>query len=96
MIDKNTQSFASALQKFLKSENLERPFQEKKLIQSWETLMGKTIASRTSKLSIRKQVLYIQLTSAPLRQEMINSRDKILEIIRAEYGDSLIKEIRIN
>ncbi len=96
MTDKNSHTFASAFQKFLKKENLERTFQEKKFIQEWEKLMGKTIATRTSKLTIRQHVLYIELTSAPLRQEMVNSREKVLEIIQKEFGPDLIREIRVN
>ncbi|MEO9475540.1 MAG: DUF721 domain-containing protein [Cyclobacteriaceae bacterium] len=91
----NTNSFNDALQQFLKSENLEQAFQEKKLILSWERLMGKTIASRTSKVQVRNKILYIQLTSAPLKQEMLNSRHKIMEIIEKEFGASVVNEIRI-
>lgn len=95
MTKDNTQSFSSAFKKFLKSENLEQAFQEKKLIQSWESLMGKTIASRTSKVQIRNKILYVQLTSAPLKQEMNNSKLKILEIIANEFGEGVVDDIRI-
>lgn len=96
MKDKNSHTFASAFKDFLKSENLEQTFQEKQFIQSWEELMGKTIASRTSKLTIRNGILYVELTSAPLRQEMVNSRGKVLELIHSRFGPDLIKEVRIN
>ncbi|MFY0600828.1 MAG: DUF721 domain-containing protein [Cyclobacteriaceae bacterium] len=91
----NTQSFSTAFEKFLKSENLDKTFQEKKLIQSWERLMGKTISSRTTKVQVRNKILYVQLTSAPLKQEMINSREKILEIIAKEFGTGVVDDIRV-
>ncbi len=95
MTKDNTQSFSSAFQKFLKSENLEQTFQEKKLIQSWERLMGKTISSRTSKVQVRNKILYVQLTSAPLKQEMLNSKQKVMEIIEKEFGTGVVTDIRI-
>lgn len=95
MTKDNTQSFSTAFQKFLKSENLEQTFQEKKLVQSWERLMGKTISSRTSKVQVRNKILYVQLTSAPLKQEMNNSKQKIIDIIEKEFGAGVIDDIRV-
>ena len=95
MTKDNTESFSSAFQKFLKSENLDKKFQEKQLIQSWERLMGTTIASRTTSVEVRNQVLYVKVTSAPLKQEMLNSRDKILEIIAKEFGEGLVTTVRV-
>lgn len=95
MTKDNTQSFASAFKNFLKSENLEQTFHEKKLVQSWEKMMGKTIASRTASVQVRNKILYVKLTSAPLKQEMVNSKQKILDIIEQEFGSGVVGDIRI-
>lgn len=94
MSSDNTQSFSSAFNKFLKSENLEQKFNEKKLIQSWEKLMGKTIASRTSKIFIKDRQMFVYLTSAPLKQQMTTSKSRVLELIIGEFGEGLIEDIR--
>ncbi|WP_258102811.1 DUF721 domain-containing protein [Marinoscillum sp. MHG1-6] len=90
----NTHSFSSAFQQFLKSENLEHTFKEKRLIQSWEKIMGQTIASRTSKVQVRNKILYLQLTSAPLKQEMLNSKQKVLDLIEKEIGPGVVEDVR--
>lgn len=94
MTKDNTQSFADAFQKFLKAEKLDKKFQEKQLVNSWEKIMGKTIASRTQEIFVRNKVLYLRLDSAPLKQEMINSKLKVIEIIAKEFGDGLVEDLR--
>lgn len=94
MSEDSTQSFSNAFKKFLKSENLEQTFQEKKLIQSWEKIMGKPIAARTLKLWIKDGTMYVHLSSAPLKQELTNNREKVLELIEKEMGKRVVDKIR--
>lgn len=86
MSDENIHSFASAFRQFLRDENLDIRYREKLLIESWETIMGKPIASRTSRLYIKNKVLFVELTSAPLKQEMINNRDKVKALIAEDFS----------
>ena len=88
-------SFRNAFKQFLKEENLEQTFKQKQLITDWEKVMGRTIASRTTKLFFNKKTLFIQLSSAPLKNEMNNSRDQILEILKKEIGEREIEEVKI-
>ena len=36
----------------------------------WEGIVGKTIAKNTTKLNIYKKVLYLEISSAPLRNDL--------------------------
>lgn len=87
-------SFHKAFQGFLREENLEHTFRQKKLLTNWEQVMGKTIASRTEKLFIKDRVLFIKVTSAPLKNEMLVAKPQILEIITKELGPNEVTDVR--
>jgi predicted nucleic acid-binding Zn ribbon protein len=91
----STQSFASAFQQFLKVQKLDKVFLEKKVAQSWEKMMGKTIASRTTNVYVKNKVLFLQLSSAPLKQEILNSKQKVLDIIAKEVGEGVVEDLKL-
>ncbi|XOV92467.1 MAG: DUF721 domain-containing protein [Bacteroidota bacterium] len=90
----NTTSFSNALKQFLKSENLEKTWDEKKLIASWHKIMGKPIASRTSKIRIDQGKMFVYLSSAPLKQELTNNKQRVLDMLEEELGYKLVSDIR--
>lgn len=89
----NTFTIGEALQNLLKTYNIKGRFEEASLVASWERLMGAPIAKRTKRIFVRDKVLFVELTSAPLKHELNNSKRKVLEIICREYGDGLLDEV---
>jgi len=77
----------------LESYKLKNKFSESQLISSWEELMGKTIASRTTKVFIKDKKMFVELSSAPLKHELSSSRKKIIEIFEEKFGNGIISEI---
>jgi predicted nucleic acid-binding Zn ribbon protein len=88
-----TISLAEAMQDYIKEMNLEGKLNEVHLIGSWEEIVGKAIASRTSKIYIRDQILYIHLTSSVVRNELFMLRQVLLEKLNEKAGSEVIKEI---
>lgn len=93
MTKDNSHTFTSAFRQFLKSENIDVKYREKLLIESWGTIMGKPIASRTSNLYLKNGVLFVTFSSAPMKQEMVNNKERVLELIGEDFGD-IVKDIR--
>ncbi|NQZ79168.1 MAG: DUF721 domain-containing protein [Ekhidna sp.] len=87
-------SFRNAFQGFLKEENLEHTFKQKQVITDWEKIMGKTIASRTTKIFFNQKTLFIKLSSAPLKNEMQNSKSQIIALIEKEIGPGEIADVK--
>jgi len=87
-------SFRNAFKGFLKEENLEHTYKQKQVIADWERIMGKTIASRTTKLFFNQKTLFVKLSSAPLKSEMQHAKDKIIELIEKEIGKGEIEDVR--
>jgi len=82
-----------AIQQLLNAYRLEGKFDETKLISSWSKIMGKPIASRTSRIFMKNDVLFVELTSAPLKHELNMSKQKITDLINQELGKPIVKEV---
>ncbi|MFH1004122.1 MAG: DUF721 domain-containing protein [Bacteroidota bacterium] len=89
----NEQSLKEALNMFLKVSHLSEKINERKIIDSWEKLMGKMIAKHTKEISISNKKLFLHFDSAPLKQELFYSREKIIKILNQEAGEEVIREI---
>ena len=77
----------------LKAYKLDGKLKELKLIHSWERLMGKMIAKYTKEIYIKEKKLYIKIDSAPLRHELMYSREKIRTILNEDAGEVLIEDV---
>ena len=89
------QQLGNAISSMLKSFRIEDKFQETNLINSWENIMGKAIANRTTKIYISNKKLFVHLNSAPLKHELNMSKDKLLVLIVGEIGAPVINEVVI-
>ncbi|MEM6812986.1 MAG: DUF721 domain-containing protein [Bacteroidota bacterium] len=87
-------SFRNAFENFLREENLEHTYKQKQLIANWGEVMGKTIASRTINLFISNKVLFIKLSSAPLKNEMLHAKPQILALVEKELGSGEVIDVR--
>jgi hypothetical protein len=57
--------------------------------------MGKTIANYTDKIEIINTTLFISTNIAPLKNELIYQKTKIIERVNEALGEKVIKEVVI-
>jgi predicted nucleic acid-binding Zn ribbon protein len=88
-----TISLAEALKDYIREMNLEGKLQEINIINSWEEIVGKAISSRTSRIYIKDQVLFIHLTSSVVRNELLMLRETLKGKLNEKAGRELIKDI---
>jgi predicted nucleic acid-binding Zn ribbon protein len=88
-----TQSLREVIEAFLKETQLHRKLQERRLVESWYELMGKPVARITSRVYIRKEVLYVQLNSSVLRNELFMMKNDIICRLNDHIGEQVIKDI---
>lgn len=55
--------------------------------------MGHHIAKYTQKVSLKKKVLYVDLTSSVMRNELILAREKIIKMINKEMGSQVVDDV---
>jgi predicted nucleic acid-binding Zn ribbon protein len=91
----NTQHIGDAIQELLRSYHLKSKFDETTLVSSWERLVGKPIAKRTKKVSVRDKVLFVELDSPAMKNDLNFHKTQIIALFEKEFGKDIIKEIII-
>lgn len=95
MFRREVKSISELLNAYLRQEGLEVPLLQKRLIDSWEKVVGKTVASYTSDKSIRNQTLYVKILNPALRQDLSMMRTQLVKRLNAEVGSCVIADVRI-
>jgi hypothetical protein len=88
-------SIGEALKQFLKKSKLKSGIQALQIEEAWEKIMGKTIANYTDKIEIINTTLFISTSVAPLKNELIYQKAKIIERVNEALGERIIKEVVI-
>ncbi|MEO6719418.1 MAG: DUF721 domain-containing protein [Ferruginibacter sp.] len=88
-------SMQDAIQAFLKKSRLKGDIQALQIEDVWEKIMGKTIAKYTDKIQIINQTLFISSTVAPLKNELLYQKEKIIELVNEALGEKVVKEVVI-
>lgn len=88
-----TISLAEAMKDYIREMNLEGKLLEVNLINSWEEVVGKAISSRTGKVYIKDQVLYVHLDSSVARNELLMLKEALKEKLNERAGREVIKDI---
>ena len=89
----NDQSMKEAIESMLKTFKLDGKMQQLKLINSWEKIMGPAVASRTTEIKFYGSKMFITLSSASLRQELFQEREKLVALLNAEFESKIVEEI---
>ncbi len=88
-----TTTLKDAIGQLLKHYQLQSRFNETYLEAFWGRMMGQAIASRTNRIYVRDRKLHIELTSAPLRNELVNAKQKLIQVINKDMGADVIDDV---
>lgn len=61
----------------------------------WEQIMGATIAKYTESIQISNKTLFITTSVAPLRNELVYQKEKIIQRVNEALGENVINEVVI-
>ena len=89
----NTQSLGDVMREYIKENRIERKLKEVDVVQSWENLLGKTIASYTRNIYIRKKILFVEISSSVVKNELFMMREEIKRKINEKEGEEIVKTI---
>ena len=93
MRKKNTELLSDVIRQVLKQQHLDKPLNEKRLIDAWPAVLGNNIMQYTSGLNIKNKVLYVSLSSSVLRHDLFLSRDEIKASLNKYVGAEVIIDI---
>ena len=94
--EKNDKAIRDVLKDFAKQNKITPGFYNSKVNLIWKTKMGTTINNYTRKVSLAKGTLYLKIDSAPLKSELLMSKQKIIDLINSEMKSDIVKKVVIN
>lgn len=89
----NTQSLSEILKEYIEKNRLEKRLKEVDIVQGWENLLGKTIANYTRNIYIRNSILYVEISSSVVKNELFMMREEICRRINENAGQEIISKI---
>ncbi len=93
MAASNEQSLKEVINELLASYRLDGKLHEVRLINSWESLMGISVAKQTSRIYINKKTLFVELNSAALRNELSYAKAKLVDLLNKDAKHNVITDI---
>jgi len=89
----NTQSLSEVLKEYVEQNRIDRKLKEMDVVEGWEQLLGKTIAHYTKNIFIRNKVLYVEISSSVVKNELFLMREEICRRINENAGEEIIRRI---
>lgn len=95
MFKRDVKTLGDVLQRFLRDEGLETPLLQRRVVESWETVVGHVVAGYTREKFIKNQVLFVKIVSPALRQDLSMMRTQLARRLNEAVGSSVITDVRI-
>ncbi len=93
MKSSNSNTLKEALHQMIEAYRLKGRLSQTRIKATWKEIMGPSVARHTMDIRIRRNVLYVDLDSSPLRQELDMGREKIREKVNAALGEEFIEKV---
>lgn len=90
---KNEMSLGEALKGFVQENRLQGGLDKVQVRDVWAQQMGPAIAKYTTAIKLERDILYVQLSSSVLREELSYGKEKIISMLNEELGRELIKKL---
>ncbi len=94
MFRNKVRSLGELLPEFLRNEGLEMPLQQKRLLDSWDTVVGNVIAGYSGDKFIKNQTLYVKILNPALRADLQMNRSILVNRLNQTVGAYVISDIR--
>lgn len=89
----NDSSVGDILKEIIQSNKLQPGIDQVSVHQAWQNLMGNGVNSYTRNIALKGSTLYVELTSAVLRQELSYGKEKIIKMLNEELRRDVVREI---
>jgi predicted nucleic acid-binding Zn ribbon protein len=93
MAGSNEFTLKQAIEALINNFKIEERLNETAIITEWERIVGKMVARHTSKIYIKNKVLFVELDSAALRNELGYAKTRLIAAVNAEVKANVITDI---
>ncbi len=91
--NKEESTLGDVIKDFIEANRLQKGLDKVSVKEAWHAVMGSAISNYTTAIKLDREVLYVQLSSSVLREELSYGKEKILKLVNEELGKDLIKKI---
>lgn len=84
---------SQVLKQLIASSPHKHKLEEATILCAWKQVMPLVVLKRTEQAFVKQDKLFIKISSAPLRQELQNTKDQVLQLIRKAAPDCTITDI---
>ena len=81
------------MKSFVKENKLEKGLDKVNVEAAWRVMMGNGVNTYTTSVKLHKDVLYVELSSSVLREELSYGKDKIIVMLNESLGKNLITKL---
>jgi hypothetical protein len=89
----NETTLGDAITQILKAYRLDGKLKEIDVLAKWEELMGRAVSLRTKNIRIQNKILYLDIDSSVMRDELLNGKSIIIQRLNAEAGFEMIRDV---
>jgi hypothetical protein len=86
-------NFSEALSNFVSSNKLEKGLEKVNVKDIWAEQMGSGVSNYTTAIEFKNNILYVQLSSSVLREELSYGKVKIINMLNEALGKDIIKKL---
>lgn len=79
----------------LRSQGLETPLMQRRLIEAWDEVVGQTIAQYTGEKYIKNQTLFVKINNPSLRADLNMMRSELKAKLNSAINAQVIADVRI-
>jgi predicted nucleic acid-binding Zn ribbon protein len=88
-----TTTVKDAIGQLMAYYKLQTRYDETYLVAFWANMVGPQIASRTKKVFVKDGKLFVEITSAPMRNELVSAKGKLISLLNRDMGNTVIEDV---
>jgi len=89
----NDSPISDILKEIIQTNKLQPGIDQVAVRDAWKSLMGNGVNTYTRNVILKSGFLYVELTSAVLREELSYGRQKIIKMINEELGREVVTDV---
>jgi hypothetical protein len=89
----NQSTVGDVLKQIIQANKLQPGMDQIDVREAWKNLMGNGVNHYTKNVILKGSTLYVELSSAVLREELTHGKSKIVTMINEELKREVVKEV---
>ena len=92
----NEEKLSNVVDSFINHYGLKKRFQEYEILQEFTKIMGPFLMKKVTKAYVKNQKLFLKLSSASFKQELVMQKTKLLDQLNKAIGQDYLKDLVVN